>query len=816
MIMKKNFGIRLLVIIFVITLNFCKRDYVEYNTLAIKEREILTKVDTFFPPEITDMVETSFTEISQENRAIMLDSLNLALDSLMITISATSGMEEYKKIMSNTLANFNNSKNSQNNECLGLSYTKSVGLTTGVTGTVGAAIIAELGASAGGGINMVYDFVNLDRQIYCYKVCTYNFSFGLGAGAAFSAGVGFTGLRKLTTGIRYHGSTSGINKFAGLSLGQSYSVSAGIMAILGLSPNIGVGTTQSAVGSFSQDNLYPCPENLTLIENGARGFYFQVSGNLSIGAGADILLAFKIGRSGSQSKGITNSYTNFSNVRLVAGTRMARELLLGMPIAGIECGYDPIDIPASCLAIIYSLKQFDQCPAEVPSIGTTAIENITSTTAIGGGVITDMRGSDISARGLCWSVDKNPTINDNHTNNGTGVGSYSGNLTGLVGGVKYHVRAYATNSAGTGYGADVKFTTQSGGGLPVSAFSANPTSGNKPLIVNFADQSTNSPTSWQWNFGDGNTSTQQSPTHTYQNAGSYTVQLAVTNSDGSDTEMKNNYITVTNAGSAPVADFNGNPTSGNKPLIVNFTDQSTNSPTNWEWDFGDGGTSTVQNPTHTYQNEGYYAVTLTVNNGFDEDTEVKNNYINVTSGGGTGTFTDPRDGETYATVDIGNQTWFAENLNYTTTLSWTYGDEPANGDIYGRLYTWNVALVACPSGWHLPSDEEWKNMEMALGMSQSEVDAIGLRGADQGTQMKSISGWLNNGNGTNSSGFNALPGGGRGSDGLFYNLGSSGNWWSSSDASGAAWTRYLVYEYGGVGRLDNNKSSGSSVRCLKD
>ncbi|MBU2553156.1 MAG: fibrobacter succinogenes major paralogous domain-containing protein [Bacteroidetes bacterium] len=183
----------------------------------------------------------------------------------------------------------------------------------------------------------------------------------------------------------------------------------------------------------------------------------------------------------------------------------------------------------------------------------------------------------------------------------------------------------------------------------------------------------------------------------------------------------------------------------------------------------------------------------------------------------TETFTDPRDGQTYKTVTIGDQTWFAENLNYETANSWTYDDDPANGDIYGRLYTWDAALTACPSGWHLPTDDEWKTMEMALGMSQSEADASAWRGTDQGIQMKSTSGWYDNGNGTNSSDFNALPGGDRGSSGSFYNLGGHGYWWSSTEGSGTrAWYRSLGYSYDQVYRNYYYKTHGFSVRCLKD
>ncbi len=162
---------------------------------------------------------------------------------------------------------------------------------------------------------------------------------------------------------------------------------------------------------------------------------------------------------------------------------------------------------------------------------------------------------------------------------------------------------------------------------PVADFEGSPLSGDAPLTVSFTDLSTNTPTSWDWDFGDGNTSTEQNPTHTYQSAGTYTVALTATNSCGSDTETKTDYITVTCT--APVADFVGDPTSGVAPLDVSFTDQSTGNPTSWSWDFGDGGTSTVQNPTHTYQNAGTYTVTLTATNDCGSDTETKVDYITV-------------------------------------------------------------------------------------------------------------------------------------------------------------------------------------------
>jgi len=180
--------------------------------------------------------------------------------------------------------------------------------------------------------------------------------------------------------------------------------------------------------------------------------------------------------------------------------------------------------------------------------------------------------------------------------------------------------------------------------------------------------------------------------------------------------------------------------------------------------------------------------------------------------GGTFTYS----GQDYNTVMIGNQCWMAENLNYPTTNSWCYNNSGANCNIYGRLYTWEAALTACPSGWHLPSDDDWKIMEIALGMSQSEADNFGWRGTNEGEKMKSTSGWYNNGNGTNSSGFNALPGGFQQIN-MSYDLGYSGTWWSSTLYSGLyARDRQLNYNYDQVHRTNDMTGFGFSVRCLKN
>ncbi len=177
------------------------------------------------------------------------------------------------------------------------------------------------------------------------------------------------------------------------------------------------------------------------------------------------------------------------------------------------------------------------------------------------------------------------------------------------------------------------------------------------------------------------------------------------------------------------------------------------------------------------------------------------------------------DGNNYAVVTISDQTWMAENLNYETSNSWCTMDNWFNCDIYGRLYTWDAAMSACPSGWHLPSDNEWKTLEMFLGMSQSEADDTEWRGTDEGGKLKETgtTHWfIPNTGATNSIGFSALPGGVRFPFDFFSGLGESGIWWSSTDLSGSAWIRGLDRNSSQVNRDGHSKADGISVRCLKD
>ena len=199
---------------------------------------------------------------------------------------------------------------------------------------------------------------------------------------------------------------------------------------------------------------------------------------------------------------------------------------------------------------------------------------------------------------------------------------------------------------------------------PTAAFTSDKQTGTAPLTVTFTDQSTGtSPLTWAWDFNnDGaNDSTLQNPSFTYTSAGTYTVNLTVTNAVGNNTVIKTGYITVNTAPVAPTAAFTSDKRTGITPLTVTFTDQSSGtSPLTWAWDFNNDGTtdSTLQNPSFTYASAGTYTVNLTVTNAVGNNTVIKTGYITVTgssSGSHPGialTFDDNSIGQWYAIRDL--------------------------------------------------------------------------------------------------------------------------------------------------------------------
>jgi uncharacterized protein (TIGR02145 family) len=162
--------------------------------------------------------------------------------------------------------------------------------------------------------------------------------------------------------------------------------------------------------------------------------------------------------------------------------------------------------------------------------------------------------------------------------------------------------------------------------------------------------------------------------------------------------------------------------------------------------------------------------------------------------------------DTYKTVTIGDQTWMAENLNEVTAASWCYNDDNSNCAKYGRLYTWDAAMTACPVGWHLPSRDEWNTLVIAAG------------GDNAGTKLRAKSPYWD-GEGTDDYGFSALPGGCHYPGQHPYDLvGSWGYWWTATRVPDAFSVYYRQLSLGNafVGEDSGNTSLGLSVRCIED
>lgn len=169
-------------------------------------------------------------------------------------------------------------------------------------------------------------------------------------------------------------------------------------------------------------------------------------------------------------------------------------------------------------------------------------------------------------------------------------------------------------------------------GEPTADFKATPLIGLAPVKVQFTDISQGNPNSWVWIFGDGGISGLQNPLHEYRVAGFYSVTLTVSNENGADTENQINLINVQDEGD-PVAEFQAEPLVGFSPITVKFTDLSNGNISSWLWDFGDGGSSSDQNPTHNYKTAGIFSAELTVSGSTGADSEKKTNLINVADGG---------------------------------------------------------------------------------------------------------------------------------------------------------------------------------------
>jgi uncharacterized protein (TIGR02145 family) len=502
----------------------------------------------------------------------------------------------------------------------------------------------------------------------------------------------------------------------------------------------------------------------------------------------------------------------------------------------------------------------------VATLTTTAATSITQTSAVSGGNITSDNGAAITVRGVCWATTANPTVTGSHTSDGTGTGSFASNLTGLTAGTTYHVRAYATNSAGTAYGNDVSFTTSVAVATLTTTAASSITLSSAVSGGNITSDGGGAVTvrGACWSLVANPT---VSDPHTTDGSGTgsftsslsgllpgtiYHVRAYATNSAGTaygnDVTFTTTAPLIATLTTTAVTSINLTTAVSGGNITSNGGAAVTVSGLCW---------STITNPTVSDAHSTDGSITGSFSSTMTGLTKGTLYYVRAyaTNSAGTGygnqfifsTKIDDVDGNSYNTVPIGTQVWMAENLK--TTLynnssaipqvtastgpgSWSVLTTPAycwfNNDaatykpLYGALYNWFAINTGnlCPSGWHVPSDAEFSTMELTLGMPPADISLFGVyRGVAQlvGSQMKNATGWATGENGTNTSGFSALPGGYRYYvDGTFQAIDSWSYWWSSDIGNGTeTWYRRLDGTNNGVFRNSVDYRAGKYVRCVK-
>jgi uncharacterized protein (TIGR02145 family) len=504
---------------------------------------------------------------------------------------------------------------------------------------------------------------------------------------------------------------------------------------------------------------------------------------------------------------------------------------------------------------------FTTLPVVIPTLSTAVATAITQTTATTGGNITDAGGGTVTARGVCYSITAAPSLTDSHTTDASGIGVFSSSLSGLTPGTTYHVRAYATNGAGTAYGNEITFDTNpilaptvstaaasavtqtsatsggdvtADGGAAVTArgvcygLTANPTLSNSVVttgagtgafvsdlagltpgtLYHVRAYATNSAGT---GFGSDVTFTTGAvlaPTLT--TAAATAITLSGATSGGEVTADGGGTVTARGICYATAP----NPTTSNTVVAS-----------------GAGTGVFASSITGLAQGTQYYVRAYATNSAgtsYGNQITFNTNLADV-------------DGNSYKTVTIGTQIWMAENLKTTlyntstaiplvtdatawialTTPGYCFYDnnEGTNKPLYGALYNWWAAHDAtlCPTGWHVPVESEFTTLELFLGMDPAVTPTWDFRGTDQGTQLKSTTGWTT-GNGTNTSGFNALPGGYRYNvDGTYNLAGSMTYFWAADELDATrGWYRRLDGAQTGVSKGATEKPAGKYIRCLKN
>ena len=493
---------------------------------------------------------------------------------------------------------------------------------------------------------------------------------------------------------------------------------------------------------------------------------------------------------------------------------------------------------------------FTATSAVLASITTASLTLITDSTAVSGGNVTASGGGTISARGIVWNTSVNPTIAlSTKTTNGAGTGVFSSNITGLTPGTIYYVRAYVTNNIGTNYGNELTFTSLAKlptvTTKPVTAItSLGATSGGTITNTGGATHSekgvvyatTTNPTVSNNKSVDNTVGLDWISTLTGLTGNTkYYIRAYATNVIGTAYGVLDSFTTLP---IAPIITTNS-VTTIDKTSAVSGGNISSNGGSaitarGIVWNKTGNpivGTDSIR--TDASSTTGSYTLNLgNLNSGITY--YVRAYAINTigTSYGNQLTFTTlpvlDTIGNQYTTITINGEEWFRENLktnryangdtieNVPTPGDWGlrtsgawayYNNDISNNSNFGKLYNWYAVSDVrglCPTGWHVATDADWTSLSANYG-----TDAVA------GKELKATALWTTPNTNTNSSGFGALPGGGRGSLN-FGDLFNKGFWWTNTAYSSAAWARRMEFSSNTLIRYSEDTKYGFSVRCVKD
>lgn len=498
-------------------------------------------------------------------------------------------------------------------------------------------------------------------------------------------------------------------------------------------------------------------------------------------------------------------------------------------------------------------------PLQIPTITTAVVSNIGPTSATSGGNVTIQGSTTVTARGICWNLSGNPNISNPHTTDGTGTGSFASNMTGLTPDSVYFLKAYATNSIGTGYGTEVSFTSLGQPPILTTAPITNVTQTSATGGGNVTAQGSFPVTSRGvcWSISPNPT---VSGYHTTDGAGTGNFTSSITGLSPNTFCYVRSYATSscgTGYGDQVTFTSAGISTLPTVVLseIINIT---TNSATTGGTIISDGGApvtirgvcwSSTPNPslTDNYTTDGSGSGTYTseINGLIGETIYYVKAYATNSSGTGYGTQitfstlssftcgdTVNYSGQVYHSLMIGSQCWLKENLNIGTRVEgsqnqtdngiiekYCYLNLDSNCNIYGGLYQWAEMMQysndpplgkgICPNGWHLPTDDEYDALINAVGGSYLAGGKLKEDG---------IAHWnAPNTAATNSSGFTALPAG-------YLHAGNQSHneslnlylWTRPKYNSTQCWTRRFDYNSGAETRVLMNRVDGMSARCVKN